>query len=72
MSATWQSIEIPAVLAPRLSFRLPASRGARPGSRRSAVETCAPFLIFALLLLVGLIWMAVGATVMRGTKSPGA
>jgi hypothetical protein len=68
MSATWQSFETPAVLAPpRLKLRLPAWR-ARPRVRSSRPETLAPILIVTLLLLAGLIWMAVGGAVMRGTK----
>ena len=39
---------------------------ARP--RRSLTETAAPVMILALLVLAGLIWMAVGASVMRGSK----
>jgi hypothetical protein len=42
---------------------LPAPRPSRP-----LVETIAPLLILAVILLAGLIWLAVGGAVMRGTK----
>jgi hypothetical protein len=69
MSAIHQILpSSPVLAAPRLRLQLPTlrRRPARPG--RSLAELLAPVLILVLLLVAGLIWLAVGGAVMRGTR----
>jgi hypothetical protein len=72
MSAIHQTFPARAAFAaPRLRLRLPLPalaprRAVRP--RRSLAEIAAPVLILILLVLAGLIWVAVGGAVMRGTR----
>jgi hypothetical protein len=69
MSAIHLTFPIQAALPIRRAlFRTPA-RAVRPvRPKRSLAETVAPVLVLVLLVLAGLIWLAVGGAVMRGTR----
>jgi hypothetical protein len=50
------------------ALKLPALRLPHSRPRRPLAELVAPILILVLLLVAGLIWLAVGGAVMRGTR----
>jgi hypothetical protein len=53
---------------PRLRLQVPALQLRSERPRRSQAEAISPVLILVLLLIAGLIWLAVGGAVMRGTR----